>query len=123
MDNKIESLDEDKFLIGCVQAMASEIDDENIIENDPLTEGMLVGDIEAAALEGDKEGSIISHIRSRRSAWTADELASLFEISSKTIYKMAATGRIPSFRIGGTVRFDPHATAEWLEPGSSTKTS
>ena len=95
--------------------MASEMNDEGADDDEQFLEGI---SIHAGAAEGFKEGSIISHIRSRRSFWTADELGTLFAMSSKTIYKMAATGRIPSFRIGGTVRFDPSAMAEWLEARS-----
>jgi excisionase family DNA binding protein len=112
VNNRTKNLEEDRLLIRRLQTMASEMDDEDMIADDPRAHGI---SIDAAALEGHKEGSIISHIRSRRSAWTADQLAALFEMSSKTIYKMAASGRIPSFRIGGVVRFDPGATADWLE--------
>jgi len=47
-------------------------------------------------------------------ALTADELAGLLSVSRVTIFKQAAAGKIPSFRIGTCVRFDPHAVAEWL---------
>jgi len=30
------------------------------------------------------------------------------------VYEMAGTGRIPSLKIGATVRFDPARTAAWL---------
>ena len=74
-----------------------------------------VFDISAAALEGDREGNIVSYIRCRRSAWTADELGELLSLSRKHIYKMAKAGRMPSYRVGGAIRFDPRATADWLE--------
>jgi excisionase family DNA binding protein len=115
VNNRTKTLEEDRLLIRRLQTMASQMDDEDMIEDDSLTDGI---SIDAAALEAHKEGSIISQIRSRRSAWTADQLATLFEMSSKTIYKMAAKGRIPSIRIGGVVRFDPRATADWLEAKS-----
>jgi hypothetical protein len=31
-----------------------------------------------------------------------------------TVFKQAAAGRIPSFRVGTCVRFDPRAVAQWL---------
>ncbi len=71
--------------------------------------------LEAAALEGDREGDIVSYIRCRRAALTADDLAELLSMSRKHLYKLAKDGRIPSYRIGGAVRFDPRATADWLE--------
>lgn len=47
-------------------------------------------------------------------ALTADELAQLLNVSRVTVFKLAKTGRIPSFRIGTCVRFDPWAIAAWL---------
>ena len=47
-------------------------------------------------------------------ALTADELAVILAVSRITIFKQAKAGRIPSFRIGTCVRFDPHTIAGWL---------
>jgi excisionase family DNA binding protein len=47
-------------------------------------------------------------------ALTADELASMLTVSRITIFKQAKAGRIPSFRIGTCVRFDPTSVAQWL---------
>jgi excisionase family DNA binding protein len=47
-------------------------------------------------------------------ALTAEELAKLLSVSKVTIFKHAAAGRIPSFRVGTCVRFDPRAIADWL---------
>jgi excisionase family DNA binding protein len=47
-------------------------------------------------------------------ALKADELASMLTVSRITIFKQAKAGRIPSFRIGACVRFDPKAVARWL---------
>jgi len=47
-------------------------------------------------------------------ALTADELAKLLCVSKVTIFKQAAAGKIPSFRVGTCVRFDPRAVAKWL---------
>jgi excisionase family DNA binding protein len=47
-------------------------------------------------------------------ALTADELAGFLAVSRITIFKQAKAGRIPSFRIGTCVRFDPHTVAAWL---------
>jgi excisionase family DNA binding protein len=47
-------------------------------------------------------------------ALTAAELAKLLPVSRVTIFKQAAAGRIPSFRVGPCVRFDPRAVANWL---------
>jgi excisionase family DNA binding protein len=47
-------------------------------------------------------------------ALTADELASMLTVAKVTIFKQAKAGRIPSFRIGSCVRFDPKMVAQWL---------
>jgi excisionase family DNA binding protein len=47
-------------------------------------------------------------------ALTAAELAQWLAVSRITIFKLAKTGRIPCFRIGTCVRFDPRAVASWL---------
>lgn len=47
-------------------------------------------------------------------ALTAKELADMLSVSKITIFKHAKAGRIPSFRIGTCVRFDPRAVANWL---------
>jgi excisionase family DNA binding protein len=47
-------------------------------------------------------------------ALNAGELADLLNVSKITIFKQAKGGRIPSFRIGTCVRFDPKVVAKWL---------
>jgi excisionase family DNA binding protein len=47
-------------------------------------------------------------------ALTANELADILNVSRITIFKHAKAGRIPSFRIGACVRFDPRSVANWL---------
>jgi excisionase family DNA binding protein len=47
-------------------------------------------------------------------ALTATELAEWLAVSRITVFKLAKAGRIPSFRIGTCVRFDPREVAKWL---------
>ena len=47
-------------------------------------------------------------------ALTANELAGMLSVSRITIFKQAKAGRIPSFRVGTCVRFDPRSVAQWL---------
>ena len=44
----------------------------------------------------------------------AAALAELLGVSPITIYKLAAKGTIPSFRISTAVRFDTRQVARWL---------
>ena len=58
--------------------------------------------------------SLADRIERMRRALTAAELAEMLTVSRITIFKQAKAGRIPSFRIGACVRFDPRAVAQWL---------
>jgi excisionase family DNA binding protein len=42
------------------------------------------------------------------------ELAELLAVSRITVFKLAKSGRIPCFKIGTCVRFDPKVVATWL---------
>jgi excisionase family DNA binding protein len=58
--------------------------------------------------------SLADRIERIERALTADELAKMLAVSRITIFKQAKAGRIPSFRIGACVRFDPRCVAQWL---------
>jgi excisionase family DNA binding protein len=62
----------------------------------------------------DQKLDLASRIEAKASAWTVEDLADLLELSPKTLYKMANSGRISVIRIGGMLRFDPVLTANWL---------
>lgn len=100
------------------------IEKDSNIEDDATSEdnSIVLDSLFAAALEADIEGNIVSHIRGKRAALTAEELSGLLSLSHKHIYKMAKSGRMPSYRIGGAIRFDPRATADWLDNTFLSKT-
>jgi len=52
--------------------------------------------------------------RDVRGALTAKQLAAMLNISPKTVFKLAKAGRIPSFRVGTSVRFDARHIIDWL---------
>ena len=58
--------------------------------------------------------SIADQIDAMDHALTVKELAPLLSLSFTTLYNRAREGSIPSYRIGGSVRFDPHIIAGWL---------
>jgi len=58
-------------------------------------------------------------LEQKRGALRANDIAEILDLSEKQIYKMAATGEIPSLRIANSVRFDPHDFAAWLKARSS----
>jgi excisionase family DNA binding protein len=53
-------------------------------------------------------------------ALTVAELAELLSISQQNIYLKVRAGLIPYLRIGGCIRFDPKATADWLRASTSS---
>jgi excisionase family DNA binding protein len=53
-------------------------------------------------------------LEQRATALTVSDLAALLNISERQVYKLGADGRIPCFKIGNSVRFDPSSLAAWL---------
>ena len=62
----------------------------------------------------DATSSLPDRIEQYGHALTASELAELLAVSRITVFKLAKAGRIPCFRVGTCVRFDPRAVAKWL---------
>jgi excisionase family DNA binding protein len=58
--------------------------------------------------------SLADQIEQTGHALTADDLSRVLSVSRITIFRQAKAGRIPSFRIGTCVRFDPRLVANWL---------
>lgn len=57
---------------------------------------------------------ILTTLERRDNALKAPEIARLLGVTRQQVYKMAARGTIPSFRVGTAVRFDPGLIADWL---------
>ncbi len=49
------------------------------------------------------------------SLWTVEETAAYLGCSPKTVYGWAASGKIPSFKLGGLVRFKREDINAWIE--------
>jgi len=58
---------------------------------------------------------LIDRLKNRTGAMRVAEVAELLGVTPQHIYKMAASGRIPSFRVSGAIRFDPADIASWLQ--------
>ena len=58
---------------------------------------------------------LVETLKSKTAALKVAEIAKLLGVTPQHIYKMAARGTIPSFRISGSVRFDPEEVAIWLQ--------
>jgi excisionase family DNA binding protein len=50
-----------------------------------------------------------------------EEVADVLRLNKKTIERMARANRIPSFKIGNQVRFDPRLLAEWAKTARGDK--
>ncbi len=48
---------------------------------------------------------------------TIREVAELLKINEKTVYKLAAEGKIPGFKVGGSWRFERATMTKWIEKG------
>jgi excisionase family DNA binding protein len=58
--------------------------------------------------------SLAGELEKMPRALRASELAKILSTSKMTIYRLVEQGAIPHFRVGGLIRFDPHAIADWL---------
>jgi excisionase family DNA binding protein len=58
--------------------------------------------------------NLIEQLEARSGAMRVADLTGLLGVDDKHIYRMAARGQIPSFRLGGAVCFDPQEVANWL---------
>lgn len=58
--------------------------------------------------------NLIEKLESRTGAMKVSELCELLGVDDKHVYRMAARGKLPSFHVGGSVRFDPQEVANWL---------
>jgi len=58
--------------------------------------------------------SLITQLEKETRVLRARDVAKLFQVTPQHVYKMAAGGRLPSFRLAGAIRFDPHELANWL---------
>jgi excisionase family DNA binding protein len=63
---------------------------------------------------------LLEQLANRSSALKVHEVAEMFGVTPQHIYKMAASGQLPSFRVAGAVRFDPQDLANWLMKKSPT---
>ena len=48
-------------------------------------------------------------------------VAELFNVSELTVYRWAKSGKIPSFNVGGVIRFEYDEIIKYLRKGDSNK--
>jgi HTH domain len=64
--------------------------------------------------------TICAEILSRKTAMTVQELATILNVSDKSVYKAIAQG-LPCIHILSCLRLDPKTTADWLEARTTSK--
>jgi len=52
---------------------------------------------------------------------TLKEVAAYLKLAEKTAYKLAADGKLPGFKVGGSWRFRKEDIEEWIEASLSTE--
>jgi excisionase family DNA binding protein len=57
---------------------------------------------------------LVDSLHGKSRALRVKDVATLLCVSERQIYKLAAEHRIPCFKIGGSIRFDPLAISAWL---------
>jgi excisionase family DNA binding protein len=60
-----------------------------------------------------KPETLVEQVR-KKSAWTAEALATLLEVSPKLIYKLVKTGKLNAYMLGTSVRIDGQDVADFL---------
>ena len=55
-----------------------------------------------------------SEINASESLWTVREAAAFLRLGRNTVYEWAASGKLPSLRLGSRIRFLPSALRRWL---------
>jgi excisionase family DNA binding protein len=63
---------------------------------------------------GKNVGGLTDCLDGKKRALVVTDIAELLSISERQVYKLVAAHRIPCFKIGGSIRFDPSAISVWL---------
>jgi excisionase family DNA binding protein len=71
------------------------------------------------ATENHEPCTVATTIERHRRLLSVDELAHLIGRSPKTLYSWVAAETLPAVRLGASVMFDPHTTANWLRARSA----
>ena len=60
-------------------------------------------------------------VEGKKEALHVEDVARILNVSTKKIYRMAASGQIPCLKISHSIRFDPHDIAVWLKCQSNAE--
>ena len=71
------------------------------------------------AIDNHEPCSVATRIERHRGLLAVDELATLLGMSPKTLYAWVSAGTLKAVRMGASVKFCPHTTAQWLRARST----
>lgn len=54
---------------------------------------------------------------------TIKEVAAYLKVNERTVYRLAASGNIPAFKVGGSWRFRKDTLEQWIEQQSNQRTT
>lgn len=60
------------------------------------------------------ESGLIEKLEQSHRALLVREVAELFRVTPGTVYRLSRQNVIPSFRFGGSLRFDPCKLSAWM---------
>lgn len=63
---------------------------------------------------GDQPTDLVTRLKVHPGAIRVSELARILTMSRTTLYQMVEDGRIPHYRLGDSIRFDPVRVSNWL---------
>jgi len=63
--------------------------------------------------------TIVETIEKMDSLLTVEMLGKLLSMSEKTLYKAIRSGKLPAYRLGGSIRLEPTEVAKWLRQRST----
>lgn len=66
-----------------------------------------------------KFGMVVTMTESYSDILTLNEVASYLKAGRRTIYRLAASGEIPAFKLGGTWRFSRNDIESWIKQQSA----
>lgn len=55
--------------------------------------------------------------------WTIADVARFLQVTEKTVYRLAQSGRIPAFKLGWVWRFREAEIREWVEEQRQPRTT
>jgi excisionase family DNA binding protein len=63
--------------------------------------------------------TIAEQLKSSKGLLSVQQVAEALAAHPQTVYSWAQEGKLPYFRIGGRIKFDPTAIADWLNRRAS----